>query len=264
MKFNTPIRLYSNLNKSINQLNIAGQPSSHWVALKLLNITHIESFTWKWKKKNNMDAKFEDKDTMVVFHPEFSSGTEMVLGDTQFVKGNIYFWEIELLTPVYGTDMMVGIATSDINTNQYQYMFRGPLGENENSWGISYHGYTQHEGIRTKLMRLFHPSRFGDGTKFGFHLDTWQGYVEIYINGNFTGTIWRSEKFVTHITKPIISSTAARTRMRLLYSTESQTSLKFLALRSISKQYSMRELLEIVKKRNVSSTIFLDYFWLFH
>lgn len=158
---------------------------------------------------------------------------------------------------------MLGISTDEINTSQYQFVFKGPLGEDENSWGVSYHGYCQHNGVRVKLYRQNQSSRFGDGTKFGFHLDTWNGFVNLYINGALVKTIWTSSKFLTTTTRPVVCSTAARTRMKIRYTNESEISLRYLALIKASNIYTLKDMLQIIRKSRFPDKILLDYFWLF-
>ncbi|KAF1744238.1 hypothetical protein MXB_2134, partial [Myxobolus squamalis] len=244
--------LVSQCDQLVRNIIINNKLVSHWIALKLMQINMIDSCEWKWKKKRHMDARLEENNTLVIFHPDFSSGTEVVEGDVTFVRGYFYFWEVELLSPVYGTDMMVGLITDEFNPLPYQFIFRSALGEDEHGWGVSYHGYSQHAGIRTKILKNFYPSKFGDGTRIGFHLDTWNGYASLYINGDYAGTLWRSEKFVTENIKPIISSTAARTKIKLHTSRSSEVTLQYLVTRQIAKRYSMNELMELSRRNNFS------------
>lgn len=109
MKNHTPFSFLNYLSRSISGFKINNNFLSHWTTLKTLGITQIDSYSWTWSHVQNMDARFEENSTLVVFHPEFSSGTEIVLGNINFTKGNVYFWEIELLSPVYGTDMVLNL-----------------------------------------------------------------------------------------------------------------------------------------------------------
>lgn len=42
----------------------------------------------------------------VHFHPVYSSGTAAVRGSKPCVGGNVYYWEIKVLTPIFGTDVV--------------------------------------------------------------------------------------------------------------------------------------------------------------
>jgi SPRY domain-containing SOCS box protein 3 len=42
----------------------------------------------------------------VLFHPCYSSGTAAVRGNKPCVRGNDYYWEIKVLTPLCGTDVV--------------------------------------------------------------------------------------------------------------------------------------------------------------
>ncbi|KAF0988986.1 hypothetical protein HZS_4169 [Henneguya salminicola] len=256
----TPYTLLCYYSKLIKTISANNQHISHWIALRHMNITELNSRDWVWKNSQNMDARFEEDNTVVIFHPDFSSGTEIIVGNIQFVKGNVYFWEIELLSPVYGTDMMVGFLTEDFNSKPYQFLFRSALGENEHSWGVSYHGYSQHCGIKSKIIRNFYPSKFSEGTKIAFQIDTWNGHVSLYINGHPHGIVWRSQKFVNKTIHPAISSTAARTKMKLLTTYSSRITLNYLASRALAQQYSMSELIELNQNKNLSYNTITGYF----
>ncbi|XP_076207038.1 F-box/SPRY domain-containing protein 1-like [Aptenodytes patagonicus] len=68
---------------------------------------------------------------------EYSCGTAAVRGNKELADGQ-HFWEIKMTSPVYGTDMMVGIGTSDVNLDKYRHTFCSLLGKDEDSWGLSY------------------------------------------------------------------------------------------------------------------------------
>jgi hypothetical protein len=42
----------------------------------------------------------------VCFHPSYSSGTAAVRGSKPCFGGNVYYWEIKVLTPLFGTDVV--------------------------------------------------------------------------------------------------------------------------------------------------------------
>ena len=73
----------------------------------------------------------------------FSSGTAFVLGSIPLSPPHNHFWEVTVDSPVYGTDVMVGVATdlAPLATGQRSYC--SLLGREAESWGWSYQGYTQ-------------------------------------------------------------------------------------------------------------------------
>ena len=48
----------------------------------------------------------------IFFHPMFSSGTAVIRGHHQLQKNYHHYWELEMKSPIYGTDVMVGIGTA--------------------------------------------------------------------------------------------------------------------------------------------------------
>lgn len=46
----------------------------------------------------------------VLFHPCYSSGTTAVRGNRPCVRGNDYYWEIKVLTPLCGTDVVSDVT----------------------------------------------------------------------------------------------------------------------------------------------------------
>ncbi|XP_052629371.1 SPRY domain-containing SOCS box protein 3-like [Harpia harpyja] len=105
---------------------------------------------------------------------EYSCGTAAIRGNKELADGQ-HFWEIKMTSPVYGTDMMVGIGTSDVNLDKYRHTFCSLLGKDEDSWGLSYTGLLHHKGDKTNFS-----SRFGQGSIIGVHLDTWHGTLTVF------------------------------------------------------------------------------------
>ena len=51
-----------------------------------------------------------------------------------------------MMRPVYGTDVIVGLATKDLDLSQHSNNFASLIGSDKHSWGFSFHGYVQHDG----------------------------------------------------------------------------------------------------------------------
>ncbi|XP_046523040.1 SPRY domain-containing SOCS box protein 3 isoform X2 [Equus quagga] len=99
-----------------------------------------EYFDWVWDDLNKSSATLLSCDNRKVnFHMEYSCGTAAIRGTKELGEGQ-HFWEIKMTSPVYGTDMMVGIGTSDVDLDKYHHTFCSLLGRDEDSWGLSYTG----------------------------------------------------------------------------------------------------------------------------
>merc|ERR1719431_134055 len=69
---------------------------------------------WAWLPdttlQRNPTRQISNQGTTVLFHPNYSSGTAHVRGP-ELPGSHHHFWEVVVESPVYGTDVMVGIAT---------------------------------------------------------------------------------------------------------------------------------------------------------
>ena len=76
----------------------------------------------------------------MIFHPNYSSGTAAIRGTESMTRGQ-HYWEVKMSTPVYGTDMMVGIGTGDASLNHMANKFESLLGQSLSFYAlfISYH-----------------------------------------------------------------------------------------------------------------------------
>ncbi|XP_051487927.1 SPRY domain-containing SOCS box protein 3 isoform X2 [Apus apus] len=160
-----------------------------------------EYFDWVWDDLNKSTATLLSCDNRKVnFHSEYSCGTAAIRGNKELAEGQ-HFWEIKMTSPVYGTDMMVGIGTSDVNLDKYRHTFCSLLGRDEDSWGLSYTGLLHHKGDKTSFS-----SRFGQGSIIGVHLDTWHG----------TLTFFKNRKCIAKSSMKVIRSCASCTSLQFL------------------------------------------------
>ncbi|XP_072273918.1 SPRY domain-containing SOCS box protein 3 isoform X2 [Pyxicephalus adspersus] len=178
-------------------------------------------FDWVWDDGSKSTATVLSCDNRKVsFHMEYSCGTAAIRGTKMLTEGQ-HFWEIKMTSPVYGTDMMVGIGTSDVNLDKYRHTFCSLLGKDAESWGLSYTGLLQHKGDKSSFS-----SRFGQGSIIGVHLDTWHGVLTFYKNRKCIGiaaTQLRNKKLF-----PMVCSTAAKSSMKVIRSCCCRTSLQYL------------------------------------
>ncbi|XP_033841292.1 SPRY domain-containing SOCS box protein 3 isoform X1 [Periophthalmus magnuspinnatus] len=191
-----------------------------------------QDFDWVWDEKCNAAGAFLScENRKVTFHSDYSCGTAAIRGNKELTEGQ-YFWEVKMTSPVYGTDMMVGIGTLEVNLEKFKYSFGSFLGHDEDSWGLSYTGLFQHKGNKVRFS-----SRFGQGSIIGVHLDTWHGTLTFYKNRHCIGvaaTKLPNKKFY-----PMACSTAAKSSMKVIRACYTPTSLQYLCcvqLRHMSPQ----------------------------
>ncbi|CAJ1080907.1 SPRY domain-containing SOCS box protein 3-like [Xyrichtys novacula] len=180
-----------------------------------------QGFDWVWDEHFKSSGAFLSCDSRkVTFHSDYSCGTAAIRGSKELTDGQ-HFWEVKMTSPVYGTDMMVGIGTSEVNLEKFKYSFGSLLGHDEDSWGFSYTGHLQHKGDKMKFS-----TRFGQGSIIGVHLDTWHGTLTFYKNRSCIGvaaTRLQNKKFF-----PMVCSTAAKSSMKVIRACYTPTSLQYL------------------------------------
>ncbi|KAA8581673.1 hypothetical protein FQN60_003254 [Etheostoma spectabile] len=121
-----------------------------------------EGFDWEWDEHYMSSGAFLScNKRKVSFHSDYSCGTAAIRGTKELSDGQ-HFWEVKMTSPVYGTDMMVGIGTSELDLEKFKFSFGSLLGHDEDSWGLSYTGQR--------------------GSIIGVHLDTWHGTLTFYKN----------------------------------------------------------------------------------
>ncbi|XP_052779752.1 SPRY domain-containing SOCS box protein 3-like isoform X2 [Mya arenaria] len=178
-------------------------------------------FEWTWDSGSKSAASFLKHDQReVVFHVDYSCGTAAVRG-SQPMCDDQYYWEVKMTTPVYGTDMMVGVGTVDLDLNKYRHKFCSLVGRDAESWGMSYTGMLHHKGLKQ-----MYASKFGQGTIIGVHLDMWHGTLSFYKNRKPLGIAYRGLQGKKLY--PVVSSTAARSGMKVIKCRSFKTSLQFM------------------------------------
>lgn len=66
----------------------------------------VKQYDWCWQKENDGSVVFSNEERDVLFHPFYSSGTAIVRGNTPLKKNRHYYWEIKMLSNLYGTDVV--------------------------------------------------------------------------------------------------------------------------------------------------------------
>ncbi|XP_068161533.1 SPRY domain-containing SOCS box protein 3 isoform X2 [Antennarius striatus] len=179
-----------------------------------------QNFDWEWDDDFKSSGAFLScENRKVSFHSDYSCGTAAIRGTEELADGQ-HFWEVKMTSPVYGTDMMIGIGTSEVNLDKFKYSFGSLLGHDADSWGLSYTGHLHHKGDKVKFS-----SRFGQGSIIGVHLDTWNGTLTFYKNRLCIGvaaTRLQNKKFY-----PMVCSTAAKSSMKVIRACYTPTSLQY-------------------------------------
>ena len=123
---------------------------------------------------------------------------------------------------------MVGVCTSDTDISRYKTSFCSLVGKDSSSWGLSYTGNLHHNG-RSKP----YTSRFDHGTVIGMHFDAWHGKLSFFKDNQPLGVAVKDLQ--GKVLYPVVSSTAARTKMRLLRSSSTLFSLQYMCCATIGK-----------------------------
>ncbi|KAG5890770.1 hypothetical protein JTB14_016507 [Gonioctena quinquepunctata] len=157
----------------------------------------VGEFSWSWSKsERSSNTRISQNNKDILFHPLYSSGTAVVRGDIPFEPNKHYYWEIKMISNLYGTDVMVGVGTSKIELSDWKFRFCSMLGIDSQSWGYSYHGNIQH-----------------NKKPLGIAFSGLKGQI-LY---------------------PMLSSTAAQSAMRIICSVSEESTLQMQCLQLISK-----------------------------
>lgn len=176
---------------------------------------------WVWDSNTKTyGTLLQNDDKDVRFHVNYSGGTAAIRGSEPMTVDQ-HYWEVKMTSLVYGTDMMVGVGTDAANIHRLSHKFCSILGSDSETWGLSYTGLFHHRG----KCHSFAP-RFGQGSIIGVHLDMWDGTLSFYKNRQPLGVACAGLKGKTLYA--MVSSTAARSGMRIIRSCSFPSSLQFL------------------------------------
>jgi len=210
----------------------------------------IEVHEWAWDEQLATATTLLSNDNREVqFHPGYSSGTAAIRGDSPFQRGNIYYWEIKMLTALYGTDVMVGVGTKKVQLDKSAYQFCSLLGSDKESWGFSYTGKLQHNG-----KSEWYGPPYGKGSIIGIYLDMWKGTLEFFLNRRPLGVAFRSLQ--GQQLYPMVCSTAAQSAMRVTYAVSQPVDLRLLSLQALRNDAYLMGQLALVPglRRFIAST----------
>ncbi|CAH0563557.1 unnamed protein product [Brassicogethes aeneus] len=187
-------------------------------------------FEWKFvKEENTSDIVFSNENKDILFHPTYSHGTAVLRGEKPFAKNRHHYWEVKMISSLYGTDVMVGVGSANIRLADWKYQFCSLLGLDGQSWGYSYKGNIQHDQLGRK-----YGVKYGMGSLVGVHLDMWRGTLEYYVNRRPMGTAFRNLK--RHEVYPMLSSTAAKSAVRITCAVSTEPTLQMYCLKVVVKK----------------------------
>lgn len=207
---------------------------------------------WTWDKKlSTSSIKLSDNNLEVTFHPVYSTGTAVAKSNKPLEKGRHHFWEILMITHIYGTDVMVGVGTPNAELHDSDANFCALLGRDRESWGFSYKGYLQHDG---KICE--YGTTFGQDNLVGIHLDTWMGTLQFFVDRKPLGVAFTNLNNV--MLYPLISSTMAQCVMKLTYSCSIPVTLQTTCLAVLSPSQKAHLSKKFPGLRYLTQNIFAD------
>ncbi|XP_017035174.1 SPRY domain-containing SOCS box protein 3 [Drosophila kikkawai] len=190
---------------------------------------------WEWCVEDNTNVIVIDERD-IIFHPRRSNGTAIARGSRPLKAGMVHCWETLVMTPLVGTDVMVGIGTDKVNLGEFISKFTSALGGNSDSWGYSYSGKIQHGGKMSTYGR-----KFGQGCLIGVYLDRARGHLEFYLNRRSLGVAYTNVPTNADVNiYPMVSSTAFRTGIRLVNSMSLDDTLLLRSFQVAAKQPEVR------------------------
>ncbi|KAH0561001.1 hypothetical protein KQX54_010925 [Cotesia glomerata] len=80
----------------------------HFVLLLLSSFVQtLKMYEWAWDERlTSRKSLLSQNNLEVKFHPGYSDGTVAVRGDKILSKGRHHYWEVEMLSQIYGTDVV--------------------------------------------------------------------------------------------------------------------------------------------------------------
>ncbi|XP_017085209.1 SPRY domain-containing SOCS box protein 3-like [Drosophila eugracilis] len=217
---------------------------------------YVGEYPWQWDDSENLDVMVLGKD--IVFHHSRSRGTAIVKGKQSLQPGMIHYWEMLAVSPLFGTDVMFGIGTQNLDLGQYDFRYVSGLGLDAHSWGLSYFGRLQHGGKRVSYCHSF-----SQGTLIGVYLDRSRGHIEFYLNRTSLGVAFTNVPVDPDVKiYPMVCSTAGQSVIRLINCTSVLDTMQLRSFQSLSNKHpaKLSALRQIPGLRQIfKSYWFLDF-----
>lgn len=129
----------------------------------------------------------------------------------------------------YSLLQMIGIGTENFNINQSNEQFYDLLGSDSESWGMKFDGRLYHNNESKDYNSL---AGFTRGSIIGVHLNMWSGVLEFYLNRIPLGVAFCGLK--NKVLYPMLSSTAPRSIMKLIFAHSEPYSLSLLSVKLLN------------------------------
>lgn len=139
-------------------------------------------YSWHWNELDKArDCHLDEGNTRVLFHPECAEGAAAIRGSRPFRRdGSIYYWEIKVLSKLFGTSTMFGVCTKKQRLSPKrgsEVPFCNIIGLDEEGWSLSHKGYVWHDG---DFQNYTNPLPIENAT-IGVLLDTSRGELSFYV-----------------------------------------------------------------------------------
>ncbi|XP_074605229.1 SPRY domain-containing SOCS box protein 3-like isoform X2 [Brevipalpus obovatus] len=164
---------------------------------------------WCWSSKFKSDdvTVLDHKKKKAIFYPRWSDGTAAIRGDRPLNRGRPakYYWEVHFPERLFGTSVMIGVATKYCRLRADSYT--NLIGEDEQGWALSHRGMIWNSGFGKQFCKPFEENV---KTTVGLLYDSRRGTLTYYKDGVELGVAFSGLETVKEELYPVVSSTAAR------------------------------------------------------
>ncbi|XP_035784666.1 SPRY domain-containing SOCS box protein 3-like isoform X1 [Anopheles albimanus] len=195
---------------------------------------------WSWDEESPADTLI--KGTEIVFHPVYSQGTSVVRGKEPLKRGRHHYWELKMLTPLSGTDIMLGIGTDKVDLRRHRFTFASVLGLDDQSWGYSYRGLAQHNG-----QLKYYGKKYSQGRIIGIYVDMYRGTVEFFLNRRSLGRAYDGIPREDGVSiYPMACSTSSKSSIKLINAASFEDNLRFSCMKVICKYPKLLDQIKVI------------------
>ena len=205
----------------------------------------LNEWSWDASCKSECISLSTNSKTAYFFDDPYSisRGTAGVRG-TQPATSGIYYYEVKVTEPLYGTSVMFGYGTEETRLHYDNFDYVNLIGKDANSWGLSHKGTIWHNNKSQSYCEAF----FDKETIVGVLLNTFEGTIEYFINGKCMGCAFRDLDLTRAKVYPMISSTATDIELELTDSFKLVYTLQYLSCSVICKHFSNYDQLPLAKR----------------
>ena len=205
----------------------------------------VDHWSWDSASKSECISLSSDGKTAYFFDNPYSisRGTAGVRG-THPVSSGVYYYEVQVKEPLYGTAVMFGYGSDSVRLHYDNFEYVNLVGKDAQSWGLSHKGTVWHMNKSKSFCEAF----FDKDTIVGCLLNTHSRTLEYFINGVYMGCAFKNLDLENKVLYPIISSTATDVELELLCSYKFIYTLQDLCCSTICKTFSQYDNLPLAKR----------------